>query len=573
MILRSLAALCVASLMASGCGRNAQPATFTLSLVGTNDLHGAVLENNGRGGLALLDGYLANLRAARQRDGGAVLLVDAGDLFQGTLESNLGEGDVVVDAYNTIGYQAATIGNHEFDYGPSGSAAIPQAPGDDARGALKARLAQSRFPWVAANLLQADTGARVQWPNVTPSTIVSVNGVRIGVVGLLTHEALTATMAANVSDLTVAPLDKALIDEATRVRAAGASIVIGLAHAGGACADTTRAGDLSSCDSRAEIFAVAHALPPGLVDAIVAGHRHAQIAHEVNGVPIIESASSGREFGRIDFAVDRRTGRATGHHVFPPRELCALEAPQAPGCATESMPDARPAEYEGGAVVPSSRIAGVLAPAVARAAAMKTKPLGTTVLMAPLTRSTTGQSPVGDLVADWMKALVPDADVAIANSGGLRANLPEGPLTYGRLYEVMPFDNQRVVVTLTGAQLRTVLAASMTTTSGSTIVLSGIRATASCAAGELKVAIGRESGRPVRDSDVLKVVTVDFLATGGDGIFTPVQPLHVVATGGVVRDEIAALLTRAGRRWGGDARMFRPRITVNGKQPLECASR
>src|SRR5947208_9759283 len=183
------------------CGRPPAAGTFTLSLVGTNDLHGAVLETNGRGGLALLDGYVSNLRAARQQDGGAVLLLDAGDLFQGTLESNLTEGSIVVDAYNTIGYQAATIGNHEFNYGPAGPAAIPQNAADDARGALKQRLQQSHFRWVASNLLDAGTRRPVAWQNVSPSTVFTLNGVRIGVVGLITTEALSQTIAANVTDL------------------------------------------------------------------------------------------------------------------------------------------------------------------------------------------------------------------------------------------------------------------------------------------------------------------------------------------------------------------------------------
>src|SRR4051812_42015822 len=74
--------------------------TFTLSLVGTNDLHGSILPVNGRGGLVLFGGYIGNVRSARARDGGAVLLVDAGDMWQGTLESNLTEGASVVSAYN-----------------------------------------------------------------------------------------------------------------------------------------------------------------------------------------------------------------------------------------------------------------------------------------------------------------------------------------------------------------------------------------------------------------------------------------------------------------------------------------
>ena len=66
----------------------------------------------------MLGGYVDNLRAARAADGGAVLVLDAGDTFQGGIESNLSEGAMVVDAYNAIGYAALAIGNHDFDFGP-----------------------------------------------------------------------------------------------------------------------------------------------------------------------------------------------------------------------------------------------------------------------------------------------------------------------------------------------------------------------------------------------------------------------------------------------------------------------
>src|SRR6187401_1641467 len=73
---------------------------ITISIVGTNDLHGRLFTGDeGRGGLTVLGGYVANLRAARATDGGGVLVLDAGDTFQGGIESNLSEGLLVVDAY------------------------------------------------------------------------------------------------------------------------------------------------------------------------------------------------------------------------------------------------------------------------------------------------------------------------------------------------------------------------------------------------------------------------------------------------------------------------------------------
>jgi 5'-nucleotidase len=152
--------------------------TVTLSIVGTNDLHGGILQRGDRGGLALLGGYVANIRAARVRDGGAVLLIDAGDMFQGTLESNLNEGQSVIAAYNALGYAAAAVGNHDFDFGPVGPASTPLQPTDDPQGALKARAAQATFPFLAANIIDNATGRPAEWPNIRPSTIVMASGVQ-----------------------------------------------------------------------------------------------------------------------------------------------------------------------------------------------------------------------------------------------------------------------------------------------------------------------------------------------------------------------------------------------------------
>ena len=168
----------------------------TLSIVGTTDLHGRAFPRDGHGGLALLGGYLRNLRAARAADGGAVLLLDAGDTFQGGVTSDISEGLLVVDAYNALGYDALAIGNHEFEYGAVDTATGPEA--NDMRGALKAAAARARFPFLAANVIDIATGRPVTWPNVRPSAIVDAAGLRVGIVGVMTYDGLTRTLAANV---------------------------------------------------------------------------------------------------------------------------------------------------------------------------------------------------------------------------------------------------------------------------------------------------------------------------------------------------------------------------------------
>ena len=108
----------------------------TLSIVGTTDLHGRVFPNDGRGGLALLGGYLRNLRAARAADGGAVLLLDAGDAFEGGIASNISEGALVVGRYTTRSAHERSPSHHgstRRSTTRAGRGGPPEAARDSAR--------------------------------------------------------------------------------------------------------------------------------------------------------------------------------------------------------------------------------------------------------------------------------------------------------------------------------------------------------------------------------------------------------------------------------------------------------
>ncbi|HNF99609.1 MAG TPA: bifunctional metallophosphatase/5'-nucleotidase, partial [Pseudomonadota bacterium] len=190
------------------------PDEVTVALVGTSDLHGYVeprsqqikdrdgtSRNIDKGGLTLLGGYLANLRKRYP-----VLLLDGGDLFQGTLVSNLGEGKAVIDGYNALGYSASALGNHEFDYGPDGPKSVPATPEDDPTGALKARIASAHFPFLSANVIDKKTGLPVSWPNIYPSRIVHIAGIPIGLVGAVTEDTPRTTNILNLRDVQIASI-------------------------------------------------------------------------------------------------------------------------------------------------------------------------------------------------------------------------------------------------------------------------------------------------------------------------------------------------------------------------------
>ena len=534
----------------------AQPSsTLTISVIATNDLHGGVLPRGERGGLALLGGYIRNIRAARMQDGGGVLLVDSGDMFQGTLESNLNEGAAVVGAYNALGYAAAAIGNHEFDYGPVGPDETPTKPGEDPRGALKARAAGARFPFLAANTVDDATGQPVAWPNVKPSALVNVRGVKIGLIGVTTPDTPALTIGANVIGLTFAPLVPVITREATALRARGATVVIVLAHAGGRCTKLDDPENLSSCDQMAEIVQVARQLPAGLVDVIAAGHTHQAMAHEVSGVAIVQAYSTGRSFSRVDLRVNRSTRTLAGKRIFPTHDLCGREDP-----ATHTCDPAAPrgavlvqARYENRLVRPDASVAAAIAPAVRRALAVKNQPIGVS-LETPFTRGDQQtEAAIADLVADGTLASAPAADVAINNGGSLRTDLPAGPLTYGSLYELYPFDNRIVTLRLSGDQLTRIIAYNLERKVApfELLPIAGFKVDARCDGKMLRVTLTRSSGVPIRADDQLTVATSDFIAGGGDGIVAPAGALGEIQTvegAPLLRESFVAWLRSRGGR-------------------------
>ena len=566
-----LAALCTLLGLAGATVATADE--ITISIVGTNDLHGRLFtDDQGRGGLTVLGGFIDNLRAARAADGGAVLVLDAGDTFQGGIESNLSEGLMVVDAYNAIGYTALAIGNHDFDYGsvdPRAPVAewlpkaIHAAEPSDLQGALKAAAARARFPFLAANILDAATGEPVQWPNVVPSAIVELAGVRIGLIGMMTETGLRQTLAAHAVGLATSPLAATVAREAALLRERGAEVIVLATHAGGWCGETANPHDLSSCDDGSEIFRLVRELPRGTLQAIVAGHTHGTVAHIVDDVPITSVPNFGVQFGRMDLTFDTAQHRVTDARIHPPQNVCARIEPASGDCAV--APAGAVPEYEGRPVVPSAKVAAAIAPEIERVRALRAEPLGV-VADTPIARGSGAESALGNLFADAVRAAIPGADAALgygAGRGGIRADLPSGPLTFGHAYDAFPFDNRITRVALTGAQLTRVLAAQLPFwIDGRRGLpgLAGIRLAVSCDGTQARVRLTRDSGADVQPDERLVVAMASntvgrFAATALDG-----EPeISATEIPVLVRDAVAGWLFAHGGHIDADDFVARPR--------------
>jgi 5'-nucleotidase len=510
---------------------------LSLTIVGTNDVHGWVAPQRETfprgdiifGGMPVFAGYL---RILKEDNPGGVVLVDAGDLFQGTLLANLSEGAAVIDAFNHLGYDAAAIGNHEFDYGPIGPVAAASEPGMDAFGALKARIAQAKFPILSTNIYDAATGQRPTWLGGDGTALIERKGIRIGIVGLTTPQTPMVTLPINVASLRFGALQTEARRAAAGLRQRGADVVVAAVHAGGACSNSERPTDLSSCDiDSAEVFEMMNKLEPGLIDAVVAGHTHARIGHFVDGVPVIESWALGRFFGTIELFVDPKTRKVISNRtrIDSAIEICQTVDADTKGCNVRAL-RARaehvvptPAHFRNRPVVVDEVLAESVRAAEAPVKEMQERRLSLQV-PAHLGREYEAESGLGSLLADSLRNME-RADVALLNPGGLRADLRKGDLTYGAVFEVLPFDNWVATLQMTGEQLLQLLHAAYSGRKG-VFQVSGLEVhLARCPGSDRLKKATLAGGKLIKPKAMYRVVMPDFLARGGDGLGPTIEVL------------------------------------------------
>ncbi len=254
--------------------REARYPLFTF--LSTNDFHGQLetgkkVSNKPVGGSAYDMVYINDYKALNPL---GTLLLDAGDIMQGTPISNWLWGASVIDVYNHMGYDAATVGNHEFDWGQA---------------VLQERIAQADFPFVLANVFVKGTDTRPDW--LVPSVMFDVKGQKVGVIGVTSMYTADIVMAGNLDGLEIRHAPEVIIEEATELREAGADLIIVLAH-------------MPDVYGGAVTQEMAELGVPG-VDLIISGHSHSGYTGKVNGVPIIQEYSSGTAIGVSDLRYDR----------------------------------------------------------------------------------------------------------------------------------------------------------------------------------------------------------------------------------------------------------------------------
>jgi 5'-nucleotidase len=371
---------------------------------------------------------------------------------------------------------------------------------------LRARMREAKYPFLSANITNTAGTARPDW--AMPWTLVTKNGVRIAVIGLTTTETPTSTTPRNVQGLAFGDQAQAIKRYLPAARAA-ADYVIVVAHAGASCDSTTGGGNTASCHG--EILDVARQLDSGSVDLIVAGHTHLRVNTVVNGIPIIEAQSSARSIAVADFVrVGGRRREVRVQLVTPYADQVKSDVP-----LTEALSRQQQA------------VRNITERVVAR-------------LKFPMKRGG-DEYGLGRLIADAQRS-AGRADVAIMNNGGIRADLTEGAITWGNVYQVQPFQNRLQRVTVKGSVLQDALEHCV---AGSDHMpdchIAGVEVwyDAQKPAGKRIGQTRLPNGKALDKNRTYTLVVSDFMATGGSGFAmlagAPREDIDVVDLDALVR--------------------------------------
>ena len=461
----------------------------------SNDVHGAI------------KGYanIAALKAEYEAEGATVILVDAGDYSQGTTYVSSTKGLDAVKMMNVAGYDFATLGNHEFDYGYE---------------QLKSNMSEAKFKVLCANVLDAEGNSIFD-----ATAIKEVNGVKIGFFGLETPETQTKANPALIKGLQFLGGEKMYECAQAQVAAlkdAGADIIVCLAHLG--------IDGESEPNRSVDLFAKVEG-----IDFIIDGHSHSVMEKGPSDEPIQSTGTQFKNIGVI--VIDNATKTIESNKLVAVTEESAKD--KAVEVAAADIIERITAEY--GAVFAKSEVElnGDKAPG-----------------------NRNMETNLGDLITDSMMwQILKDADslavpaeniVAVTNGGGIRAWIHKGEITKNDVFTVLPFGNTLTVVYVKGADLLEALEASTYSTPaavGGFPQIAGMKITvvtkAQYDANEEtypdstyhgpksinRVTIDEVNGKPFDPNATYAVATNNFTAAGGDTYYAFARSEGSIDTG------------------------------------------
>jgi len=454
----ALLLIIIAAAIVSPTAQQKPDCTVRVTLLQINDVYQfAPVDQGARGGLA----RVLSLKKEIQKESPNILLLLSGDTISPSVESITYKGAQMIDAWNILGLDYSTFGNHEFDFGPD---------------VLRQRMQESKFKWVAANVIDKKTGK--PFGDAPAYVVREFEGVKLAIFGLTLEEtAVTSRPGPDVQFLNPCETARKMVKE---IHESGIKTVVALTH-------------LSMSEDK-EVARCAD------VDVIIGGHEHTLLESASGGAPIFKMTADARELGQIDLNISKNTGavESIDWRIIP----VTNKTPDDPAFAALNS------KY--GALIKdlAIRVGRTTVPLEARSAVGRNQ-----------------ETNVGDFIADAFRAST-KADVGLMNGGSIRADeiIAAGPLTKRDVLSILPFKNKVVKIEISGATLREALEHGVARSAedaepGRFPHVSGIRFTfdARRPAGSRIVDLS-VNGKPLDPTRTYTLAASDYVAIdGGDG--------------------------------------------------------
>ena len=471
-----------------------------LSIVGLNDFHGQLDQTT-----TLIDGRTVTVGGAAQlatmfdEEAASLpartLLLAAGDNVGASPPNSALLDDMpAIDVENAWGLDATSLGNHEFDFGVE---------------RILAHRARAEFPFLSANIVEEATGEAPDW--LQGSEVFRVNGVRVGVIGATVRTTPELVRANATEGLLFLDEAERIRAESARLRALGVRVQIVAIHEGAVLGANPVGGQPEEA-WQGPIVSIVEALQDTTIDLVIAGHTHRVANFVVGRIPVVEGLNAGGSYSVAQLMVRGSDVAWAGTSTRVAKNL---------------------------GVAGRADVQAIVDAANAATAVLRNQVIGTQSIDIRRDPTRLSESAMGNLVADAMRAKYPDIDAALTNSGGLRADLlltppsageAPGEITWGEVFGVLPFGNRTVIETLTGAQLTAALLNGVSPVCNTAIAtgrfpqVAGIKVDFHCEGTTPVVdAVHRAPDgpggtlTPVAPTDTIRIVTNDFMFTGGDG--------------------------------------------------------
>ena len=431
------------------------PNTTSVRLIGLNDFHGNLeppAGSSGRvvlsdgatvvaGGAAFLATHVRQLRAEQPNS----LVLSGGDnIGASPLASALFHDEPTIEFLNSIGTTASAVGNHELDEGYQELLRIQFGgchPVDGCQ--FHNPYPGADFPFLASNITFTNSGL----PATLPFTIKSVGGVRIGIIGATLKDLPTIVSPDGIQGLSFGDEAAAINRSSTLLQKLGVKAQVVVIHQGDS---TVGANGPNDCNLAANgALSAINAGVSANVDAIISGHTHIQYNCQLPDPKgqlrtVIQSLSFGRLLSVLDLKINRKSGDVQRDVSTATNEIVTRT------------------------VTPDPAVQAIVDEAVTKSAPIGNRQVGTITGTIVRAAAPSGESPLGNLIADSQLAATTSAgaQIALMNPGGVRTDLTfpssmagegDGVVTYGEAFAVQPFGNILQTLTYTGAQIDAVL--------------------------------------------------------------------------------------------------------------------